>query len=112
MKYLRIILPILLGCGASAASAVPPPAPADQSAYPPAYQSAFAGYKPFDDAKPRDWKQINADIAKLSGHAGMHGHDHAAMAAPARATASTPAPAAAPKEQAANPAPHAAHKHH
>jgi hypothetical protein len=64
----------------------------------PAYESAFAGYKPDVDASSADWKQTNAAIAGASGHAG-HG----------KLTPEAPAPA---KEKAAAPDPHANHKQH
>lgn len=107
---MHLILPLLLGCGACAASAATP-APT------PAYQSAFAGYKPFDDAKPGDWKQINVDIAKSPGHAGMHGSAHEGHTQPAAAKqvaapAAASAPAPAPNTSVAKPDPHAGHTHH
>lgn len=86
MKQLSLLLSVALAFGvgpASAASASP-------------YQSAFSDYKRFDDAKPRNWKQVNADVARAPGH------DHAKM----------PAPAPAPVNAVAKPDPHAAHKHH
>lgn len=113
---MHLILPVLIACGTPLASAAaPPPAPTL------AYQSAFAGYKRFDDAKPGNWKQINVDIAKSPGHGGMQSHGHAGhMAAPVAATAAAPvgspvapgAPVPASKTSVAKPDPHAAHPHH
>ena len=111
---MHLILPLLFACGAPLASAAAPPSA-------PLYQSAFASYKPFDDAKPGNWKQINVDIAKSPGYAGMQGHGHAGhMAAPVAAPAATPvaspvAPSASvpvSKTSVAKPDPHAGHPHH
>ncbi len=88
LKQLPLLFSVVLTCSVLPASAAPALA----------YQSAFSDYKRFDDAKPRDWKQVNADVAKATGQAPMQGHDHA--------------PAAVPAPAIAKPDPHAAHKHH
>lgn len=120
-----LILTLLLACaGAHAAG------PAAQ----PAYDSAFAGYQKYVEPQVADWKQTNAAIAAVPGHAGhgagSHGehagHDMAPAKpdphaghkmAPAKAdphaghdmTAAKPQPA--PKAAPAKPDPHAEHKH-
>lgn len=67
--------------------------PADAKTPAPAlrYQSAFADYKPWQDAKPGDWRALNEalrDPGAAGGHAG-----HATPSAPVPA-ASAPAPKA------------------
>lgn len=78
-------------------------------AAPPAYDSAFAGYRAYQEPKVAPWKQTNELIARTSGH-GAHGGHGAHAAQPA-----APAPAQAPKPAAAAPAakpdPHAGHNH-
>jgi hypothetical protein len=67
--------------------------PADAKASAPAlrYPSAFADYKAWQDAKPGDWRALNANLnAQASGRAHAGHATPAAAAAPA-ATASRPA---------------------
>ena len=65
------------------------PTDANTPAQPLRYQSAFADYKPWQDIKPGNWRQLNADVTpapgKTSGHAG-----HAPAAPPAAPKASAP----------------------
>ena len=56
------------------------------------YQSAFADYKPWQDIKPGDWRQLNDNVAPKDGKSGGHA-SHGAAPAPAPA-AKAPAPAA------------------
>ena len=70
------------------------PDPADPKASAPTlrYQSAFANYKPWTDAKPGDWRAVNdtvRDAAAKDGHAG-HGTGAAAPAVPTPKKASGP----------------------
>lgn len=57
------------------------------------YQSAFADYKPWQDIKPGNWRQLNDNLVPAPGKAGGHaGHSSSAPAAPSPATkASAPA---------------------
>lgn len=92
-RTMKNILSGLALCAPLAALAqAPAPAAAASSASAPAlrYQSAFADYKPWQDIKPGDWRQLNDNVAPKDGKGGGHaGHD-AAPAAPA-ANASAPA---------------------
>lgn len=57
------------------------------------YQSAFADYKPWQDVKPGNWRQLNDNVAPKPGASSGHaGHGSAQPATPA-APAAAPAPA-------------------
>jgi hypothetical protein len=77
-------LPLLAG----AQQSPPPSAKASAPTLP--YRSAFADYKPWQDIKPGNWRQLNDTLTSgaAGGHAG-HGATPAAKPAPA---ASAPAP--------------------
>ncbi|TXI24886.1 MAG: hypothetical protein E6Q67_02010 [Roseateles sp.] len=65
--------------------------PADARSPGPAlhYQSAFADYRPWQDAKPGDWRALNDNLRpEAAGGAGHGGHTMPGM--PAAASAPTP----------------------
>ncbi|MDQ1923977.1 hypothetical protein [Massilia pseudoviolaceinigra] len=66
MNSLRLIWPLLL----AAAS----PALAQTSAAPPAYDSAFAGYRTYQEPKTASWKATLDQLRKAPGHMGHMGH--------------------------------------
>jgi hypothetical protein len=80
-------------CCACAAFWLPPAAaqqqvavhPADPRALvpPPQYASAFNGYRPYGNEKPGPWREINDEVARIGGHAGMFRTPAAQGAAPA-----------------------------
>jgi len=78
----------------------------------PAYDSAFANYKAYEEPKRVSWKETNDKIGAASSHSahgahGAPGHDMSAMKqAPQAAPAPKPAPPAKPKAD-----PHAHHNH-
>lgn len=49
------------------------PHPADPAAAAPAtrHSSAFAGYRPLDNDKPAAWREVNDEVARAGGHAGI-----------------------------------------
>lgn len=124
----RLILPVLLASASATSWAADPakerqlaPLNAAAPAKAAAYDSAFAGYRAYQDPQVANWKETNAAIAGTSGHAGHAGHDmgkmqHGSQPAPAR-----PDPHAGhdmskmkPAEKPAAPAkpdPHAGHEH-
>lgn len=57
------------------------------------YQSAFADYKPWQDMKPGNWRQLNDNVAPKDGKGGGHA-GHGAATAPAAPAAKASAPAA------------------
>lgn len=68
------------------------------------YPSAFSDYKPWQDIKPGDWRQLNDALVSPPGQAGAHaGH---AMPARSGGTPSAPAPSTPP------PASHGGHSMH
>jgi hypothetical protein len=76
-----------------------PPNPADPAAkVPPVnYESAFAGYSPFREEKLAPWREVNDEVGKARGHAGIFGgagpagHDAAAKAGQAKPATAKPA---------------------
>lgn len=79
----------------------------DSSAAAPAlrYSSAFSDYKPWQDIKPGNWRQLNdALVATPAGQAGAH----AGHAVPAASGGTPPAPARATPSA----APHGGHSMH
>ncbi|NUO71087.1 MAG: hypothetical protein HOQ10_00020 [Frateuria sp.] len=69
--------------------------PADASASAPAlrYQSAFLGYKPWQDLKPADWRAVNDKVRDAAASSGSHAV-HNMTPTPAAPAASAPAPKA------------------
>lgn len=73
MRKLFIAAPALLLAGGVAAQGAADP----KAKVPPAqYRSAFEGYRPFADEKPRDWRKSNEEVAKAAAKkpAGHGGH--------------------------------------
>jgi hypothetical protein len=71
------------------------PADAKAAGQPLRYQSAFSDYKPWQDIKPGDWRQLNDSVAPKDGKSGGHaGHGAAPASAPAAPAAKASAPAA------------------
>ncbi len=62
-----------MAAGTATAQTPPRPDPADPAASvsAPAYRSAFEGYKPIDDAKPKSWREANDETARVGGHIGI-----------------------------------------
>ncbi|MES2898515.1 MAG: hypothetical protein V4723_02250 [Pseudomonadota bacterium] len=76
----------------------------------PAYDSAFAGYKSYEEPKLASWKETNDKIGATPGHGGHAGHDMSAMKQAPKAPA-PPAKPAVPAVPVKAPAdPHAGHK--
>lgn len=72
------------------------------------YQSAFSDYKPWQDAKPGDWRALNDGLrAQAAGGNGQPGHAGHAMHGMPAAAASAPAPGASKPAM-----PHGAHHPH
>ncbi|MCE3607267.1 hypothetical protein LXA47_27250 [Massilia sp. P8910] len=78
MNSLRPIW-LLLACAA--------PALAQTSAAPPAYDSAFAGYRAYQEPQAASWKDTNDQLRKAQG---PMGHDMSAMKKPDLATDDDP----------------------
>jgi hypothetical protein len=59
------------------------------------YRSAFDGYRPWRVEPRRDWREVNAEVGRLGGHAGhLRAGAAAPAAAPTPATGSRPTPPA------------------
>lgn len=86
-----LCLPLL----ALAQSTRPDPSDPKTPAPPLRYQSAFADYKPWQDAKPGDWRALNDALQGTGAGGGHAGHSMSGMSAPAMPMAAS-APAGKP----------------
>ena len=97
--YIVLVALVALAPSALAQQRAPQPHPADPAAKAPAvkYESAFAGYTPFREEKLAPWREVNDDVGKVRGHAGIFGgagHAGHATDKPAQPTPATSQPAA------------------
>jgi hypothetical protein len=72
------------------------------------YQSAFSDYKPWQDIKPIDWREVNDTVRDAKPSGGHDGHG----ASPALATPASAAPAPAPSRAAPAPQVPSGHSGH
>jgi hypothetical protein len=84
------------------------PHPADPAASVPAvkYESAFSGYRGFREEPLAPWRDVNDEVARVGGHAGVFGgagHGAAKPAPKPQTPDTTPSPKARPQ-----PMPHGA----
>lgn len=63
----------------------------------PRYQSAFDGYQPFRDEKLQPWRDVNDEVGRVGGQAGIFGGAGHAGHASAQSVTDTPTPAIAPQ---------------
>jgi hypothetical protein len=72
MKHTLSLLGVVVIAHASPLYAADRNAPgAAASVRPPAYRSAFEGYRPAGDEPLADWRALNDDVAAIGGHVGM-----------------------------------------
>jgi hypothetical protein len=91
-----VVCAVLLGPLAAFAQTAARPDPSDPrlSAPPPAAESAFAGYRSFRDEPLAPWREVNDEVSRVGGHAGVLRADEAAEKQPAGAAAQPAAKAA------------------
>lgn len=67
----RTILAVALAC-ATAAAGAQTPAPREAAvAVPPAYRSAFEGYRSYVEEPPAPWREVNDTVGRIGGHVGV-----------------------------------------
>lgn len=72
----------LSACAPFSASAQPTKTESSTAPAQLTYRSAFADYKPYEEAPLADWREVNAAVARAPGGASGHaGHDMGAMGA-------------------------------
>lgn len=71
------------------------PAAPGVKAPPVRYESAFTGYQSFRDEKLAPWREVNDEVGRIGGHAGIFGGAGHAGHGGAKPVTNTPAPAAA-----------------
>jgi hypothetical protein len=62
-------LPIFAAQPSPATNPASPDAPVRQSTY----ESAFAGYQSYKDEKPASWREVNDEVGRIGGQAGIFG---------------------------------------
>lgn len=107
MKFLLATLAIA-AAPLAAADQHRPPVPTDPAVPVPAmkYDSAFAGYRAYRGQSILPWRDVNDDVARAGGHAGIF-RDHGTHAPAKPATPPTPGTAVKPDS---TPSPEAAEK--
>jgi len=67
----RTVLTVALAC-ATAAAGAQTPAPRERApAPPPAYRSAFEGYRPYVEEPLAPWREVNDTVGRVGGHVGV-----------------------------------------
>ena len=103
---------VLAACVPLLATAQAPKTEAPKSAQQLTYQSAFADYKPYADAPPGDWRDLNNKVAGGSGGASGHAaHGMEGMKGMAKSSAPA-ASASAPMQMKSKPMPMPMHDSH
>lgn len=64
------------GCAAAQDKAPPNPADPGTAVQATTYTSAFEGYAGFSEQDPADWRQLNEEVGRAGGHAGIFGGGH------------------------------------
>ena len=93
-----LVLTLVFWAGSAVAQQAAGPHPADPAVRVPAvkYESPFAGYSPYREEKPAPWREVNDEVAKVRGHAGIFGggghagHGGGGKAAPSKPATGTP----------------------
>jgi hypothetical protein len=96
MLLARTLAALALAGATAVAYAQTPAPPRERAAAPPAYQSAFEGYRPYVEEPPAPWRQVNDTVERVGGHVGVLRAEEA-TARPS-GTEPAPAPAREPKE--------------
>ncbi len=97
--YIVLAALAALAPGAMAQQRSTAPDPRDPAAAvaPVKYESAFAGYAPYREEKLAPWRDVNDEVGKVRGHAGIFGgaghagHGAGEKTGPAKPTAGKPA---------------------
>ena len=93
----RNLLAVALVCAAGAAGAQTPAPREAAVAAPPAYRSAFEGYRPYVEEPLAPWREVNDTVGRVGGHVGVLRADESTAQPPPATPGAAPAPAA--KEQ-------------
>jgi hypothetical protein len=69
----RTLAAAALVCAAGAAGAQTPAQPLPEAAVaaPPAYRSAFEGYRPYVEEPLAPWREVNDTVGRVGGHVGV-----------------------------------------
>jgi hypothetical protein len=66
----RTLAAAALVCAVAAAGAQTP-APRERAVAPPAYRSAYEGYRPFVEEPAAPWREVNDTVGRVGGHIGV-----------------------------------------
>ncbi|HSD54194.1 MAG TPA: hypothetical protein VLC47_08515 [Burkholderiales bacterium] len=84
----RIFATAALVCATAAAAQTPAQPPREATAAPPpAYRSAYEGYRPYADEPLAPWREVNETVERVGGHAGVLRAGAGPSAAPGAAPA-------------------------
>lgn len=90
----RRLFAAALVCAAGAAGAQTPAPREAAVAAPPAYRSAFEGYRPYVEEPPALWREVNDTVGRVGGHVGVLRADESSAPPPPVTFGAPPAPAA------------------
>ena len=83
---------IAIAAGAAHAQSQPKRDDPRAAAPPPAGASAFDGYRPYRDEALAPWRELNDEVGRVGGHAGVVRADRKPPETPPTAPAQAPAP--------------------
>jgi len=90
----RKLFAAALVCAAGAAGAQTPAPREAAVAAPPAYRSAFEGYRPYVEEPLAPWREVNDTVGRVGGHVGVLRADESSAPPPPATPGAAPAPAA------------------
>lgn len=92
LLYAAALTPLVVSAARPAATGHP--AAPDASTPPVNYESAFTGYQSFRDEKLAPWREVNDEVGRVGGQAGIFGGAGHAGHGRAKSVTNTPPPAA------------------
>ena len=90
----RKLAAVALVCAAGTAGAQTPAPREAAVAAPPAYRSAFEGYRPYVEEPLAPWREVNDTVGRVGGHVGVLRADESSAPPPPATPGVAPAPAA------------------
>lgn len=93
MLFAAALVP-LSGFAAQSTPATNPASP-DAPVRPTTYESVFTGYRAYSDEKLQSWREVNDEVGRIGGQAGIFGGAGHAGHGGAKPVTNTPPPAAA-----------------
>jgi hypothetical protein len=92
LKHTCAAAAIALAAGAAHAQSRPKPDDPRSTAPPPARASAYEGYRPYRDEPLAPWREVNGEVGRVGGHAGVVRAEREAAPPPPAPPAQSPEP--------------------